>query len=295
MAANLIVPDQLPLWVPGRLTVHSPDQGWQGVSVRGYLYEGSDVEVPPMRDYMIVAYRRGLTPMHRQIDGRWNELALARPGDVSLLTRAAPSHWTWPQDIEVVHIYLTESELAATCQQMCERDVSDIKLHDTLQAGDPAIHRTAMMLASEAAHSGPGSELLIESLACQMSVYILRRHAKLNFRTPESACGLSTRQRYLVQDYVKMHLDENLSLKDLAGLLALSPYHFARGFRESMGVTPHEFVMRQRVAKAQTLLRRTRTPLHEIATACGFADQSHMTRVFKKQLGVTPGRFRLKC
>lgn len=294
MAANLIVPDQLPIWVPGHLTVRSPDQGWQGVSVRGYLYKGSDVEVPPMRDYMIVAYRRGLTPMRRQLDGRWSEVALG-PGDVSLLTRAAPSHWTWPQGIEVVHIYLTESELAATCQQMCEREVSEIELHDTLQAGDPAIHRVAMMLASEAAHSGLGSELLIESLACQMSVYILRRHAEVNFRTPESARGLSTRQRHLVRDYVKRHLDEKLSLNDLAGLLALSRYHFARGFRESMGVTPHEFVMRQRVAKAQMLLRRTRTPLHEIATASGFADQSHMTRVFKKQLGVTPGKFRLQC
>jgi AraC family transcriptional regulator len=247
-----------------------------------------------MRDYMIVAYRRGLTPMRRQLDGRWSEVALG-PGDVSLLTRAAPSHWTWPQDIEVVHIYLTESELAATCQQMYEREVSDIELHDTLQAGDPAIHRAAMLLAVEAAHGGVGSELLIESLACQISVYILRRHAEVHFNTPESARGLSTRQRHLVYDYVKGHLHEKLSLNDLAGLLALSRYHFARGFRESTGVAPHQFVMQQRVARAQMLLRRTRAPLHEIATACGFADQSHMTRAFRKQLGVTPGKFRLGC
>jgi AraC family transcriptional regulator len=292
MAASLIVPDQLPVWVPGRLTVRSPDAGWQGVSVRGYRYDGSDVEVPPMRDYMIVAYRRGVTPMRRRFDSRWSEVSLG-PGDVSLLTRAAPSHWVWPRDIEVVHIYLTEDELAATCQQMCDREVSDIELHDTLQAGDPAIHRTAMALAAEAARGGIGGSLLIESLACQLSVYILRRHAEVRFKEQEPARGLSPRQRHLINDYVKAHLDQSISLNDLAGALALSRYHFARGFREAMGVTPHEFVLRQRVARAQLLLRRTRAPLHEIASACGFADQSHMTRVFKKQLGLTPGQYRL--
>ncbi len=294
MAASLIVPDQLPIWVPGRLTVRSPGEGWQGVSVRGYRYDGSDVEVPPMRDYMIVAYRRGVTPMRRRFDSRWSEVSLG-PGDVSLLTRAAPSHWVWPQDIEVVHVYLTEDELAAACQQMCDREVRDIELHDILQANDPAIHRTAMALAAEAAQGGIGSSLLIESLACQLSVYILRRHAEIRFRAEAPARGLSARQRHLVHEYVKAHLDESISLNDLAGALALSRYHFARGFREAMGLTPHEFVLRQRVARAQLLLRRTRTPLHEIASMCGFADQSHMTRVFKMQLGTTPGKYRLAC
>jgi AraC family transcriptional regulator len=292
MASSLIVPDQLPIWVPGRVTVRSPDDGWHGVSVRGYRYNGSDVEVPPMRDYMIVAYRRGVTPMRRRFDGRWSEVALG-PGDVSLLTRAAPSHWVWPKDIEVVHAYLTESELAATCQQMCEREVSDIELHDTLQAGDPAIHRTAMMLAAEAAQGGAGSSLLVESLACQLSVYILRRHAEVRFRDEVTARGLSPQQRCLISDYVQTHLNESISLTDLAGAVALSRYHFARGFRAAMGMTPHEFVQKQRVAKVQLMLHRTRTPLHEIASACGFADQSHMTRVFKQHLGVTPGKYRL--
>ena len=294
MAASLIVPDQLPIWVPGRLTVRSPDEGWPGVSVRGYRYDGSDVEVPPMRDYMIVAYRRGVTPMRRRFDSRWSEVSLG-PGDVSLLTRAAPSHWVWPRDIEVVHVYVTEDELAATCQQVCDREVCDIELHDILQANDPAIHRTVMALAAEAAQGGIGSSLLIESLACQLSVYILRRHAEVRFREEAPARGLSARQRHLVDDYVKAHLDESISLNDLASTLALSRYHFARGFREAMGLTPHEFVLQQRVARAQLLLSRTRKPLHEIASMCGFADQSHMTRVFKKQLGTTPGKYRLAC
>ena len=79
---SLIRPEELPTFVPGTLTVCSPGAGWDGISVRGYRYAGSDVLVPPMRDFMIVAYRRGVTSMRRRVDGQWLSEQLA-PGDVS--------------------------------------------------------------------------------------------------------------------------------------------------------------------------------------------------------------------
>jgi AraC family transcriptional regulator len=290
MAASLIVPDQLPAWVPGQLTVRSPDDGWDGVSVRGYRYAGSDVEVPPMRDYMIVAYRRGTTAMRRQLDGRWTEEHLG-PGDVSLLTRAADSHWVWPEDVEVVHVYLTQDELAATCREMYGRQVQDVELLDEVRADDPAIHRTAMLIAHEAAQGAAGSRLMVDSLTCQLSVHILRRHAHVLFREPGRE-QLTYAQQRAVRDYVHEHLSEGISLDDLAGAAGLSRFHFARCFRQTTGTSPHEFVVRERVARAEVLLRRTHDPLLDIATRCGFADQSHMTRVVKKHLGRTPGQVR---
>lgn len=293
MAATLIVPDQLPTWVPGQLTVQSPDAGWDGVSVRGYRYRGSDVEVPPMRDYLVVAYRRGTTSMRRRLDGEWIHDTLG-PGDVSLLTRAADSHWVWPSDIEVVHIYLTQHELAETCRQMYERDVQDVELCDEVKADDPAIHRTAMLIAQEAAQGGAGSTLLVDSLSCQLSVYILRKHAHVLFREAGGRDGLTFHQERVVRDYVDVHLSERISLEDLAGSVALSRFHFARRFRQSTGTSPHEYVLQRRVARAATLLTRTAAPLLEIAARCGFADQSHLTRVFKKHTGTTPGRYRAR-
>ena len=71
MTELLIAPDELPAWLPGTLTVRSPEQGWDGVAVRGYRYGASDVEVPPLRDHVVVAYRRGTTPMRRSVDGTW--------------------------------------------------------------------------------------------------------------------------------------------------------------------------------------------------------------------------------
>jgi AraC family transcriptional regulator len=288
---NLIKPEQLPAWVPGRLTVCSPDAGWNGVSVRGYRYASSDVLVPPIRDFMIVAYRRGVTSMRRRVDRQWLDERLA-PGDVSLLTRAADSHWVWDSDIEVVHVYMTQEELANTCKQMYERDIQDVELRDEVKADDPAIHRTAMLIAREAAHGGAGSGLLVEALSCQLAVHILRRHAHVLFRESHDHDGLTFRQERAVRDYVQAHLGESITLDDLAGAAGLSRYHFARRFRVSTGTTPHDYVLRQRVARARTLLTRTDRPVLDVALICGFADQSHLNRVFKKHTGVPPGFYR---
>jgi AraC family transcriptional regulator len=291
--AELIAPDQLPSWVPGRLTVHSPEHGWGGVSVRGYRYPASDVEVPPVRDYVVVAYRRGATPLRRRVDGEWVREQLA-PGDVSLLTRAAESHWVWDRDIEVVHVYLTADELAATCRQMYERDVQDVELHDTVKADDPAIHRTAMLMAHEAAQGAAGSRLMVDSLSSQLAVHILRRHANVLFRDQDRADGLTFAQERAVRDYVQEHLGESIRLQDMAGSAALSRYHFTRRFRRSIGTTPHDYVLGQRVEQAKTLLQRTDVPLLDVACRCGFADQSHLTREFRKRVGTTPGRYRAR-
>ncbi|QRK94081.1 hypothetical protein [Saccharopolyspora erythraea] len=59
----------MPIWVPGQLTVRNPEQGWSGMSVRGYRYLGSDVDVPPVRDFVVVAFHHGHTDLHRKIDG----------------------------------------------------------------------------------------------------------------------------------------------------------------------------------------------------------------------------------
>ena len=91
MTPEPIAPDQVPTWVPGRLTLQNSDD-WQGIAVRGYQYGGSDVEVPPMRDFLIVAYRRGTSAMRRRTDGPWVDGTM-QPGDISLLTRATASHW----------------------------------------------------------------------------------------------------------------------------------------------------------------------------------------------------------
>lgn len=95
-----------------------------------------------------------------------------------------------------------------------------------------------------------------------------------------------------VLDHISQNLPERMSLDELAGIANLSPYHFARVFRDTMGHSPHQYIKLQRVAIAKQMLKKSDEPIATIAYDCGFSSQSHMTDVFKKTLGVTPGILR---
>lgn len=86
---------------------------------------------------------------------------------MSLLTRASRSHWVWPHDVDVVHVYLTQAQLTATSREMYDREVEDVELDDVLRADDPVPFRSAMQIAAEAATAGPGTRLLVEALTQQ--------------------------------------------------------------------------------------------------------------------------------
>ena len=95
-----------------------------------------------------------------------------------------------------------------------------------------------------------------------------------------------------VIDYVEAYLTEALTVRELAGIACVSPFHFSRIFRTAMGRTPHDYVMGRRTRRAQHLLRESEDTPAQIAFLCGFASQSHMTDVFRARIGVPPARYR---
>jgi transcriptional regulator GlxA family with amidase domain len=109
---------------------------------------------------------------------------------------------------------------------------------------------------------------------------------------PRSRGGLPPRALRRVCEYVEAHLEKNISLQMLASTAGLSMSHFARAFKQSQGVPPHEYLVRCRVRRVQELLATTDLPLSEIARASGFSDQSHCTRRFREQVGITPSGYR---
>jgi transcriptional regulator of acetoin/glycerol metabolism len=95
-----------------------------------------------------------------------------------------------------------------------------------------------------------------------------------------------------VREYVDSHLAERLSVERLAAIAGLSVYHFARAFKKSQGVTPHDYLLDRRISRAQALLDATDTALSDIALVSGFADQSHFARHFRQRVGIPPSVYR---
>jgi AraC-like DNA-binding protein len=108
----------------------------------------------------------------------------------------------------------------------------------------------------------------------------------------EELGGLPPRMLRSIQDYIDAHLESALDIDTLAANLGLSVSHFGRCFRKSVGLTPHRYIMRRRVLRAQELLVQTERALADIALTAGFSDQSHFSRRFHQLTGVPPKAFR---
>ena len=158
---DLVTPDELTNWVPGKVTVDSAELRWQGLRVRGYRYAPSDVPIPGMRDYIIVAYKDGATTMNRRSTGQWRK-ELVAPGCVSLLTHAAQSHWRWSEDIEVTHLYLSPGAMADVAAEAYDCPIKEVELRDILKADDPVLAGIAASLAQEARGAGLGGRLYVD-------------------------------------------------------------------------------------------------------------------------------------
>jgi AraC family transcriptional regulator len=104
--------------------------------------------------------------------------------------------------------------------------------------------------------------------------------------------GLAPWQVLKVKAHVEARLAQDLTLASLAAIARMCPSHFARTFKTSFGQPVHAYVIARRIARARTLLLSTDSPLVEVAISCGFADQAHMTRLFRRLTGLTPGALR---
>lgn len=289
--SDLIALEELPLWVPGTLLLDTAALGWDGVRVREFHYSGLDVPVPGMRDYLVVVYKAGATAMNRRCEGDWQSQRVM-PGSVSLLTRAAASHWRWTGDIEVCQIYLTCATVAKAASDAYERDIRDIAFLDVLRVDDPVLQGLATLFTREARDGGLGGRLYAEALRNQTCIHLLRHYADVNFSETRLQGGLSAVQCRRLTQYIEENLDQDITLADLAGVVELSVFHFTRKFRAQFGRPPHAYVMGQRLERAKRQLANSGLPLKVVAANSGFADQSHMTRLFRKILKATPAEYR---
>ncbi len=287
----LLTPEELPIWVPGELTVDSTSQNWNDLRLRGYKYASLDVPVPAMRDYMIVVYREGRTPMNRKCSGPWRSENVG-PGSVSLLTRSTNSHWHWTVPIEVQHLYISPLRLAQIASDAYQREIAHVELRDILRADDPVIINVVSTLIDEIECGGLGGSLYVEAITNQICVHLLRKYAGELRGIQKNKKGLSQNQARRVEEYIAAHLDQNLTLAEIAQVAGISVFHLIRQFHGTFGCAPYAYVTRRRLERARLLIANGDAPLKCIAAMCGFFDQSHMTRLFRRRYRITPGEYR---
>lgn len=147
------------------------------------------------------------------------------------------------------------------------------------------------LVGAEVEDPGFASDLLIDG-ATRAIAALIARHLSSDLPDGGDRVSLTPVRLRRVTDYVEAHLDETLTIDDLARTAGLSMHHFAHVFRKATGLSPYRYLMARRLQRARNLLADDRASLAEIAKSCGFADQAHFTRAFCKATGQAPGRFR---
>jgi len=179
-----------------------------------------------------------------------------------------------------------------------ERSVADvtkrgkIELVRHTQLDDPQICRLLTTLDTHLQDGSPGGSLFSESIAIAISAHIAERYGTISQQLERHRGGLSRSRLNKVLDYIQANLSDELQLGTLAEVADTNLYHFARAFKQSMGESPHQYVLRQRIEKAKHLLRNPQVSIIEASTLTGFVDQSHFSKVFRRLVGAAPSQYR---
>ena len=158
--------------------------------------------------------------------------------------------------------------------------------------------RAALCSDAYSAHMGAKAEgmnvlvLPLHALQDEATLEIVNAYLSASLAPIEVVGGLPPRRLQRVFSHVRENIARDLSVAELAQVVGMSQYYFSKLFKMSTGTTPHQYVMRQRVERAQEHLRESRTALAEVATQVGFETQSHFTSVFRRLVGATPKHYR---
>jgi AraC-like DNA-binding protein len=136
------------------------------------------------------------------------------------------------------------------------------------------------------------SALYLDSMSLAVRDHIAETYGHFTTRVTRNRSGLTARQLRHALEYIEANLSQDIRLADVAGASATSVSSLTRGFKTALGVSPHRWVLNRRIALAQRLIYESATPLNEVAISCGFADQSHLTRVFVRSVGSSPAVWR---
>lgn len=169
---------------------------------------------------------------------------------------------------------------------------NEIKFRPRLFFIDPVLWRIANRLKEEALKGEARLQQYGEALVVLLGHELIRLNNSATAAAQSARGGLSGWQQRKIADYIEAHLSENVSLAALAALIDLSPFHFARAFKQSFGVPPHRYHVNRRIEHAKALLARPGSSVTEVALAVGFAETSSFSAAFRKTTGSAPSDYR---
>ncbi|HKD05561.1 MAG TPA: AraC family transcriptional regulator [Bryobacteraceae bacterium] len=246
--------------------------------------------IPREDAYLIALQLRGCPDHDLYFDGRLTRPTNFRAGVTAIYDLRTDPVADLRDPFHSLMFHLPRKALDAVADEAGRGRIGDLRHKPGVGFDDLVVRHLLAALLPATARSEEAHPLFLDHTALALAVHMAHQYGGL--RASQNSGGLAPWQERRAKEMMSEGLREDVPLARLAAECGLSVRHFARAFRHSTGIPPHRWLLRFRVERATELLRRSSLSLAEIALACGFADQSHFTRVFTGVIGMGPGTWR---
>lgn len=283
-------------YVTGTQLASSKGRGWTSVLAERWRHEAGELPSVLPRDTELAVLLGGRTLVDREGAGL-KQRTVGRRGTVWLCPAGIREEFIdfkQPLD-DCLHIFLPAAPFADTMLQDLNVDPARVTLRYEAMGHDPFIEQVALAISRELDSETSSGRLLVEALGHALSAYLVHRFADVPVGPKTAAPSgkpIDDRRMARVVEFIDTGIEQNFTVADLAAVACMSPAHFARSFKATMGLTPHGYVSRQRLEVAKRMLADRHRPMVDIALSTGFSSQSNFARAFRDALGMTPGEFR---
>jgi AraC family transcriptional regulator len=248
--------------------------------------------VPREDSFAVILCLRDSSSHRSWLDGRELPHCVRSHGDVCIahLERDPFAYMETPFDWLLFQV--PREALDEVANEVGASPIDALVSSDGVGTPDPVITRLGLCLLPAIEHPGQFNRLFVDHLAWALCTHIAQTYGQMRIPPETNPGGLAPWQQRRATELMSARLDGDISIAQIASECGLSRGHFGRAFKQSTGLPPHRWLLQRRVEKAKDLLRNSRLPIVEIALACGFAEQSHFTRIFSRAVGESPGAWR---
>jgi AraC family transcriptional regulator len=280
------------------LLASSAPRGWTGIASELRCHPAGEIQaIQPTQMELTIAMRGNSTAIVGRTGDGLRQETRVEPGVIWLCPIGVGEDnisISAPLD-EILHIYLPAKRFTQLADLFGGKPVSAQSIGYLAGVHDELIRQIGLTLLAEMKSESTAGKMLVETLAITLSAHLAQSYASDCRRVTDLSHQRHTLGDLRVRrvlDYISTHLETDISIEDLASVACLSPFHFIRMFRNTMGVPPHRYLSRMRLERAKTLLAIGGATLADIAFACRFSSQANFTRAFRCAIGITPGAYR---
>ncbi|MFB2893513.1 helix-turn-helix domain-containing protein [Aerosakkonemataceae cyanobacterium BLCC-F50] len=268
----------------------SEQLGWRGIMLQHHLQlPGEMPESEAAQHAIVVHWQYNNVHVDRVIDETKQRESI-NDGDCLIVPAMASHKSNWDREVEFTLMILEPSYLNQIAHETVDGD--RVELMPQFAKPDPIIASIATALKTELESDGIGGKFYVESAITFLAAHLLQHHCSRTQLFKNYGDGLPKYRFREAIAYINEHLSEEISLEAIANHLHISQHYFCHLFKQSMGISPYQYVLRQRIEKAKQLLKQRKLTIVDVAMECGFANQTHFTKHFRKLTGTTPRAYR---